>query len=149
MQNIGERPATTTQVDPQQPQRIDVPHWCRAACVLGSRGWIAFSVGSPYRRHVVGEDRGFRLMTTLRRELFTTGLAAARRGPRGTREARVGTIERDQGVLVFSDSDAQGLGKRPQHFPWVRFLARDLCGGDVHRSDSVSVDLGDDPRELA
>jgi nitrile hydratase len=62
---------------------------------------------------------------------------------------KVGTIERDHGVFVFSDSDAQGLGEKPQHVYSVRFLARDLWGGEAHPSDSVYVDLWDDHLDLA
>ena len=61
---------------------------------------------------------------------------------------KVGTVERDHGVFVFSDTDAHGLGEKPQHVYSVRFVARDLWGDQAHASDSVYVDLWDDHLEL-
>ena len=40
---------------------------------------------------------------------------------------KFGVIERDHGVFVFPDSNAQGLGEKPQHVYSVRFEARELC----------------------
>jgi nitrile hydratase beta subunit len=60
---------------------------------------------------------------------------------------KVGTVERDHGVFVFSDTDAHGLGEKPQHVYSVRFVARDLWGNQAHASDSVYVDLWDDHLE--
>jgi nitrile hydratase beta subunit len=60
---------------------------------------------------------------------------------------KMGTVERDHGVFVFSDTDAQGLGEKPQHVYSVRFVARDLWGDQAHANDSVYVDLWDDHLE--
>jgi nitrile hydratase len=62
---------------------------------------------------------------------------------------KVGTVARDHGVFVFSDTDAQGLGEKPQHVYSVRFVARDLWGEQAHAKDSVYVDLWDDHLEPA
>jgi len=57
---------------------------------------------------------------------------------------KLGTIEQDQGVFVFSDADAQGLGEQPQHVYSVRFSARELWGQQDSARDAVYVDLWDD-----
>jgi nitrile hydratase subunit beta len=62
---------------------------------------------------------------------------------------RVGTIERDHGVFVFSDTDAHGLGEKPQHVYSIRFTARELWGEQVSGRDSVYVDMWDDYLEPA
>ena len=68
--------------------------------------------------------------------------------PRYTR-GKLGTVERDHGVFVFSDTDAHGLGEKPQHVYSVRFAARELWGGQANRHDSVFVDMWDDYLEPA
>jgi len=62
---------------------------------------------------------------------------------------KVGTIERDYGVFVFSDTDAHGLGENPQHVYSVRFKARELWGEQASSRDSVYVDMWDDYLEHA
>ena len=62
---------------------------------------------------------------------------------------RLGTIERDHGVFVFNDSEAQGLGDKPQHLYSVRFAARELWGSGAPDGDSVHLDLWDDHLEPA
>ena len=56
---------------------------------------------------------------------------------------KVGTIERDHGVFVFPDSNAQGLGEQPQHVYSVRFAARDLWGEQAQAKDTVIVAMWD------
>jgi nitrile hydratase len=58
--------------------------------------------------------------------------------------AKVGVIERDQGVWVFPDTNAMGQGKKPQHLYSVRFSARELWGPSASPRDSVYLDLWDD-----
>ncbi len=58
-------------------------------------------------------------------------------------------IERDHGVFVFPDTNAIGLGKKPQHVYSVRFTARELWGPQASPRDSVFVDLWDDHLEPA
>jgi nitrile hydratase subunit beta len=55
-----------------------------------------------------------------------------------------GVIERDHGVFVFPDTNAPGLGAKPQHVYAVRFTARELWGEQAKPKDSVVVDLWDD-----
>lgn len=62
---------------------------------------------------------------------------------------RPGTIQSDHGVFVFSDSDAHGLGEKPQHVYSVRFAAQDLWGNQASQRDSVYIDLWDDHLEPA
>ena len=57
---------------------------------------------------------------------------------------RQGVIDRDHGVFIFADTNAMGLGKKPQHVYSVRFTARELWGPEASARDSVYVDLWDD-----
>lgn len=68
--------------------------------------------------------------------------------PRYTR-GKVGTVERNQGVFAFPDSEAARLGKNPQHVYSVRFSARELWGPQASPYDSVYVDMWDDYLESA
>lgn len=68
--------------------------------------------------------------------------------PRYTR-GKSGTIERDYGVFAFPDTEAQGLGEKPQHVYSVRFTARELWGTQASQYDSVYVDMWDDYLETA
>jgi len=74
--------------------------------------------------------------------------SAHTRLPRYAR-GKLGTIERDHGVFVFNDSEAQGLGDKPQHLYSVRFAARELWGSEAPPGDSVHLDLWDDHLEPA
>ncbi len=60
-----------------------------------------------------------------------------------------GIIDRDRGVFVFPDTNAQFLGEKAQHVYSVRFMARELWGERAMPSDSVYVDLWDDYLEPA
>ncbi len=68
--------------------------------------------------------------------------------PRYTR-GKLGTIERDHGVYVFPDTNAQFLGEKPQHVYSVCFAARELWGEQASPRDAVYVDLWDDYLEPA
>ena len=74
--------------------------------------------------------------------------SAHTRLPRYAR-GKLGTVERDHGVFVFNDSEAQGLGDKPQHLYSVRFAARELWGSEAPAGDSVHLDLWDDHLEPA
>jgi nitrile hydratase beta subunit len=62
---------------------------------------------------------------------------------------KLGTIERDHGVAVFPDTNAEFLGEKPQHVYSVRFAARELWGEQAAPRDSVNIDLFDDYLEPA
>jgi nitrile hydratase len=62
---------------------------------------------------------------------------------------KCGTIDRDQGVFVFPDTNAHFLGEKPQHVYSVRFAARELWGAQASEKDSVYVDTWDDYLEPA
>jgi nitrile hydratase beta subunit len=62
---------------------------------------------------------------------------------------KLGTIDRDHGVYVFPDTNAQFLGEKPQHVYSVRFAARELWGEQAAPQDSVYIDLWDDYLEPA
>ena len=62
---------------------------------------------------------------------------------------RAGLIDRDHGVFIFADTNACGLGKKPQHVYSVRFAARELWGAGAPARDAVYLDLWDDHLEAA
>ena len=57
---------------------------------------------------------------------------------------RQGVIDRDHGVFIFADTNAMGLGKKPQHVYSVRFAGRELWGPDAPAGDVIYIDLWDD-----
>jgi nitrile hydratase len=79
------------------------------------------------------------------RNLNPTGHTRLPRYARG----KLGTIERDYGVFVFPDTNAEFLGEKPQHVYSVRFAARELWGEQAKPQDSVYLDLWDDYLEPA
>ena len=62
---------------------------------------------------------------------------------------RMGTIDRDQGVYVFPDTNVYSLGEKPQHVYSVRFSARELWGNQAAPQDAVYIDMWDDYLEPA
>jgi nitrile hydratase len=62
---------------------------------------------------------------------------------------KFGTINRDQGVFVFPDTNAHFLGEKPQHVYSVCFAARELWGAQASEKDAVYVDMWDDYLEPA
>ncbi len=63
--------------------------------------------------------------------------------PRYVRGRR-GIIDRDHGVFVFPDTNAELAGETPQHVYSVRFTARELWGDSASVHDVLYVDLWDD-----
>ena len=57
---------------------------------------------------------------------------------------KMGDIDRDYGVFVFPDTNAQLLGENPQHVYSVRFSARELWGDRAKPQDTVYLALWDD-----
>lgn len=70
------------------------------------------------------------------------------RAPRYCR-GHFGVIERDHGVFIFPDTNALGLGSKPQHLYSVRFGAKSLWGEAASEHDLVLIDLWDDYLERA
>jgi nitrile hydratase subunit beta len=101
--------------------------------------------GAPKSRNVA-VDAGFHVGQRVRARnvhpLTHTRLPRYARG-------RVGVIERDRGVFVFPDTNAQDLGEKPQHVYSVRFLARELWGDQANAFDTVMIDMWDDYLESA
>jgi nitrile hydratase len=62
---------------------------------------------------------------------------------------KAGLIERDYGVFVFPDTNAQFLGEKPQHVYAVRFSARELWGEQAKPQDTVYLSMWDDYLEPA
>ena len=101
--------------------------------------------GSPKTRDVAVEAK-FRVGQRVRaRNVHPVTHTRLPRYARG----RVGLIERDRGVFVFPDSNAQYLGEKPQHVYSVRFLARELWGDQANAMDTVMIDMWDDYLEFA
>ncbi|MDA1100075.1 MAG: nitrile hydratase subunit beta [Proteobacteria bacterium] len=69
------------------------------------------------------------------------------RAPRYVR-GHCGVVERDHGVFVFADANAQG-NKIPQHVYNVYFTAQELWGPEADAKDGVCVDLWDGHLETA
>ena len=96
--------------------------------------------GGSARREVAAEPT-FAVGDRVRaRNIHPAGHTRLPRYARG----KIGTIDRDHGVFVFPDTNAQFLGENPQHVYSVRFLARELWGDQASPRDSVYVDLWDD-----
>jgi nitrile hydratase len=99
-----------------------------------------FANGNPKRRAVDVAPR-FRVGQRVRaRNINPTTHTRLPRYARG----KVGIIERDHGVFVFPDSNALGLGEKPQHVYSVRLSARELWGDDAKPKDTVVVNMWDD-----
>jgi nitrile hydratase beta subunit len=101
--------------------------------------------GVPARRDVA-VPASYRIRQRVRaRNINPVGHTRLPRYARG----KVGTVDRDHGVFVFPDTNAQFLGEKPQHVYSVRFDARELWGEQASRRDSVYVDIWDDHLEPA
>ena len=101
--------------------------------------------GVPARRDVP-VPASYRIRQRVRaRNINPVGHTRLPRYARG----KVGTVDRDHGVFVFPDTNAQFLGEKPQHVYSVRFDARELWGEQASRRDSVYVDIWDDHLEPA
>jgi|SRR5271155_4380588 len=62
---------------------------------------------------------------------------------------KLGVIHHDHGVFVFPDTNASGLGEKPQHVYNVRFEAKELWGGANRDASAIYIDLWDDYLEPA
>lgn len=62
---------------------------------------------------------------------------------------KVGTVQGTHGIFVFPDTNAQGLGEKPQYLYAVRFTARELWGDQANPNDTVYIDMWDDYLEPA
>ena len=101
--------------------------------------------GSPTKRDVSVTPR-FQAGQQIRaRNINPVGHTRLPRYARG----KLGTIERDYGVFVFPDTNAQFLGENPQHLYAVRFSARELWGEQAKRQDTVYLSMWDDYLETA
>ena len=71
------------------------------------------------------------------RNIHPTGHTRLPRYARGKR----GVIDRDHGVFIFADANAQGLGPKPQHLYSVRFEGTELWGPLAEARVAVYLDL--------
>jgi nitrile hydratase beta subunit len=101
--------------------------------------------GHPSRRDVSVSPRFQSGQLVRARNLNPVGHTRLPRDARG----KQGVIERDHGVFVFPDTNAENLGEKPQHVYAVRFAARELWGEQASPRDSVYIDLWDDYLEPA
>ena len=101
--------------------------------------------GSPASRDVVVVPR-FKVGQRVRaRNMHPTGHTRLPRYARG----KLGTVDRDNGVFVFPDTNAHFLGERPQHVYSVRFAASELWGEQAASRDAVYINMWDDYLEPA
>jgi nitrile hydratase len=101
--------------------------------------------GTPASRDVMAPPKFQQGQRVRARNINPIGHTRLPRYVRG----KFGTIERDHGVFVFPDTNAEFLGEKPQHVYSVRFTARELWGERSTLSDAVYVDLWDDYLEPA
>jgi len=62
---------------------------------------------------------------------------------------KLGVIHHDHGIFVFPDTNASGLGEKPQHVYSVRFEAKELWGAPGTGGGVIYIDLWDDYLEPA
>ncbi len=79
------------------------------------------------------------------RNIHPTGHTRLPRYARG----KLGNIDKDHGVYVFPDTNAEFLGEKPQHLYSVRFQARELWGDEASPRDAVYLDMWEDYLEPA
>ena len=101
--------------------------------------------GNPVRRDVAVAARFQEGQRVRGRNINPTGHTRLPRYARG----KVGTVERDHGVFVFPDTNANFQGEKPQHLYSVRFAARELWGEQAAARDAIYVNLWDDHLEPA
>jgi nitrile hydratase subunit beta len=101
--------------------------------------------GNPSRRDVAVAPRFQAGQVVRARNMHPAGHTRLPRYARG----KQGVIERDYGVFVFPDTNAENLGEKPQHVYAVRFAARELWGEQASARDAVYIDLWDDYLEPA
>jgi nitrile hydratase len=104
-----------------------------------------FRPATPKARPVPPSGRFQPKASVRARNIHPVGHTRLPRYARGKR----GVIERDHGVFPFPDTEAHGLGKKPQHVYSVRFAARELWGEQAGTRDSVFLDLWEDYLEAA
>lgn len=73
----------------------------------------------------------------------TMNPASHTRLPRYVRGKR-GEVVQDHGVFVFNDTNAHGIGQKPQHVYNVRFSAREVWGPQASPKDAVYLDMFED-----
>jgi nitrile hydratase len=101
--------------------------------------------GNPKSRNVVAEPKFHVGQTVRTRNIHPITHTRLPRYARG----RTGLVERDHGVFVFPDRNAQRLGENPQHVYSVRFSARELWGQQANPKDTVIIQVWDDYLEPA
>lgn len=118
-----------------------------AALRAGPEAPTASAPGTPARRRRSENETSFREPAAPPR--FAAGAPVVTRNmhppghtrlPRYARGKR-GVIAAHRGCHVFPDTNAHGLGERPQHVYGVRFDARDLWGEAAEPNQHVYIDL--------
>jgi nitrile hydratase len=100
----------------------------------------AVRAGRNYRVDAVLPTRFFVGTTVVARNINPVGATRLPRYVRG----KHGVVQRDHGVFIFPDTNAAGLGPKPQHLYSVRFAAKELWGDGTPHNDGVYLDLWDD-----
>ena len=103
----------------------------------GGRSPVAAPEGGDCRRPLASKAR-FAVGQMVRTR--SHGYSGHTRLPRYAR-GKAGVVQKINGGWVFSDSNAHGLGENPQHLYAVKFLGKELWGGDGDPNLSVFLDL--------
>ena len=101
---------------------------------------VFWSNGSPKSRHAPATANfqpGQRVRARNINPVTHTRLPRYARG-------KSGVVDKNHGIFVFPDSNAHGLGEKPQYLYSVRFAARELWGEQARAKDSVYIDMWDD-----
>ncbi len=113
--------------------------------LMAARVPVFWSNGSPKIRNVPA-TASFRVGQHVRARNINPPTHT--RLPRYAR-GKSGVIEAARGIFVFPDSNAQGIGEKPQYLYSVRFAARELWGDQGRAKDTVYIDMWDDYLEPA
>ena len=126
---------------PPRPAAAPHPSVCRPPMAMRQ-----IVKGSDYRRAEAEVPKRFQVGdAVIARNIHPPNHTRLPRYARGRR----GEIAGDHGVFVFPDSNAQGMGERPQHLYAVRFAARELWGPGAAETDCLFLDLFEDYLEPA
>ncbi len=134
---------TREELECGQPAPRSAP--AAAPALSGAQAAELIARGVPARRSASAAPRYHAGQRVRARNLNPPGHTREPRYVRG----KLGLIDRNHGVFVFPDSNAHGLGEKPQHLYSVRFAARELWGDAAAAQDAVYVDLWDDHLEPA
>jgi len=120
--------------------------WLGALELLAHEADAGIRATGPDTLRSVDRAPGFAVGDRVRaRDLFTSGHTRMPGYVRG----RCGTVVAVHPAFVYPDTNAHGLGEKPQHVFAVRFEAAELWGRTADPASAVHVDLFEDYLEAA